>query len=404
MAGSIDVDVVVVGNGLVGGQLAVALARSGFTVAAVDGQDPAEALGDRFDGRNSAVALTSHRMLTRIGSWAGAAEEAAEILDIRVTERDRRRFLHYDHRTADAGGPFGWIVPNHALRRGIVQAQRGLAGLTVLAPDPLVSLHRTEGRVTARTRSGAVIHARLVVAADGRGSAVRDQAGIPVLSFGYGQAAAVTVVRHAAQHRNIAHEIFLPAGPFAILPLRDQHRSAIVWTDSAAQAEVLRTMNEAAFVRELRQRIGGFLGQVDLDDRRWIHPLGVQFARRYTDKRLVLVGDAAHGMHPIAGQGMNMGLRDVAALVHILEDARRVGQDIGADQVLARYPRWRRFDNLLMIGMTDGLNRLFSNANPMLAWGRATGLGLVDRLPRTKRFFMRQAMGLAGDLPHLMRA
>ncbi|MBY0431845.1 MAG: FAD-dependent monooxygenase, partial [Rhodospirillales bacterium] len=256
--------------------------------------------------------------------------------------------------------------------------------------------------VTARLEDGRLVRARLAVAADGRGSPTRQGAGIGLTRWDYHQTGIVCTVAHEKPHRFIAQEHFLPAGPFAILPLTG-NRSSIVWTEKSHLAPAILRQDDASFLAELKSRFGGFLGRIEVVGPRFGYPLSLQFADRYTDCRLVLIGDAAHGMHPIAGQGMNMGVRDVAALAEVLVDARRLGLDPGAPVVLSRYQRWRRFDNMLMLGLTDVLNRLFSNDLGAVALARDFGLAAVNRMPPLKKVLMRHAMGMVGELPRLMR-
>jgi 2-octaprenyl-6-methoxyphenol hydroxylase len=255
---------------------------------------------------------------------------------------------------------------------------------------------------------GRKVKARLAIAADGRNSRTREGAGIRVTHWSYEQAAIVCSVAHERSHDFTAHEHFLPAGPFAILPLmgdldRPGHCSSIVWTERADLAPAIMALDEKNFIAELQRRFGEFLGPLEVIGPKWCYPLSLQFTERTIDKRLALIGDAAHAMHPIAGQGLNMGLRDVAALAEVVLDAKRLGLDIGDGTMLERYQRWRRFDNTLMLAMTDGLNRLFSNDIRPLRLVRDIGLAAVNALPPLKKVFMRQAMGLVGDLPRLMR-
>ncbi len=397
-------DVVVVGGGLIGAVLALALARIGLGVALIerDAPDP------DADGRASAIALGSKRILEALGLWDAVADAAGPILDIRVSDGPSRLFLHYDHRdVADVarGEPLGFIVENHMLRR--TQAS---------ALDAAPEIYRVLGQVTGiergdaegspaavRLDDGRRVAADLVVGADGRRSAVRVAAGIRSLSWRYGQTALVCTVRHPHPHRAIAHERFLPAGPFALLPLKDPNRASIVWTESDARADALKRVDDATLSTLMTEQFGDYLGLLSIEGRRWFWPLGLHHADRYVDRRLVLVGDAAHGIHPIAGQGLNLGLRDVAALAEVLADSRRLGIDIGDAGVLDRYQRWRRPDTVALLAATDGLNRLFSNDLGPVRLARSLGLAAVNRVPSLKRLFMRQAMGLVGPLPRLAR-
>ncbi len=398
---SIDVDVLIVGGALIGGAMACALGRAGIPVAVVDMANPAVATDAKFDGRATAIALSSRRLLEGIGVWDKVSDSAAPMLDIRVSEGGSRLFLHYDH-GAVGDEPFGHMVENTHLRRALIETMDSLESVRVIAPAQCVRLDRGGGRVHAELSTGQRISAQLAVAADGRGSPTREAAGIGIVMWRYDQVAIVCTVVHEHSHRFIAHEHFLPAGPFAILPLLG-NRSSLVWTERADLAPAIMALDDEAFNDEMRRRFGDFLGHVEVVGPRWSYPLCLHFAETAIGERLALVGDALHGMHPIAGQGLNMGIRDVAALAEVVTDAFRLGFDIGAPDVLERYQRWRRFDNMLMLGLTDGLNRLFSNDITPVRMARAVGLGAVNRIPPLKRFFMRHAMGLVGELPRLLR-
>lgn len=404
---ALETEVLIVGCGLIGATLATAFGEAGLDVVVVDIRDPKEGLDAGFDGRASAIAQATGRVLDGLGLWRKLAADAAPIKDIRVSEGDSLLFLHYDHREA-GDQPFGHMVENRNLRKALFHRLRELDTVRLLAPAVVKTLDRGAGGVAAELAGGQKIRARLAVAADGRGSKTREDAGIRITKWSYNQSAIVCSVAHERCHDFIAHEHFLPAGPFAILPLmgapgRRGHCSSLVWTEKPDVAQAIMALDDAGFMAELERRFGDFLGRLEVSGPKWCYPLGLQFAETVIDKRLALVGDAAHVMHPIAGQGLNMGLRDVAALAEVVLDARRLGLDIGDGTVIERYQRWRRFDNSLMLAMTDGLNRLFSNDIRPLRLVRNTGLAAVNRLPPLKKFFMRHAMGLVGDLPRLMR-
>jgi len=410
-----DGEVLIVGGGMVGLTLAAALGGAGLAVALVDAAPEADRLDPGYDGRSSAIAHGSQRMLAAIGAWAGMAADAEPILDIRVSDGDAsgrvsRFFLHYDHRTLAAAGaaapPFGHIVENRVIRRALLDRLAALPSVLRLAGERLGPVVHETGRVVASLADGRQLEARLLTAADGRDSPLRQAAGIAVTRWDYPQASLVCTVGHALPHQGVAHEHFLPAGPFALLPMTDDaagHRSSLVWTERRGLADAMLGLDDRAFAGELRHRFGDSLGELRVRGRRWAHPLSLLHAARYVDRRLALVGDAAHAIHPIAGQGLNLGLRDVAALAEAIVDARRLGLDIGDTPVLERYQRWRRLDNVLLAAMTDGLNRLFSNDVAPLRLARDLGLAAVHRLPPLKRLLMRHAMGVTGELPRLVR-
>ncbi len=411
---SLQTDVLVVGGGMVGLTAAVALAQAGFAVIALDRAAPEAQLDAGFDGRVSAVAAGSRRALEGIGLWNHVLAQghvAEPIRDIRVSDGDSLAFVHYDSRALakkdEAAEPFGHIVENRVIRAALAARLAELPNLTLLAPAELASVVNETAHAVATLADGRVIRASLVVAAEGKDSALRAARGIAVTRWSYPQSAIVCTVAHEHPHHGVAHERFLPAGPFAILPMTDdvegRHRSSLVWTEKTALAPAYLSLNRADFDAEISRRVGDFLGRVESVGPRWSYPLSLLHAERYTDERLVLIGDAAHAIHPIAGQGLNLGLRDVAALAEVLVDAKRLGFDIGFGEVLARYERWRRFDNVLLAGITDGLNRLFSNSFAPLVLARRLGFRVVDRAGPLKGFFMRHAMGLVGELPRLSR-
>lgn len=402
-------EVLIVGGGMVGMTLASALGEAGLSVCVVDRNDPAAVLDAAFDGRASAIAFGSQRVLRALGLWPRLERDAEPILDIRVTDGDSSLFLHFDHR--DLGpAPLGYMVENRAIRSALLDHVRTIPSVRILAPVTLASLARGKGHVEAALADGRELRAAVAIGADGRHSRLREGAGIATTGWSYPQTAIVCTVAHSRPHHGIAHERFLPAGPFAILPMtpltRDGqacHRSSIVWTERAHLAPALLRLNEADFNAELAKRFGGHLGALRVLGRRWSFALALMHAESYIAHRLALVGDAAHAIHPIAGQGLNMGLRDVAAAAEVLVDARRLGLDIGDVSVLERYQRWRRFDNLVLCAATDALNRLFSNDLAPLRLARDLGLAAVNGVGPLRRFFMRQAMGVLGELPRLVR-
>jgi 2-octaprenyl-6-methoxyphenol hydroxylase len=400
-AADLDVELIVAGGGLTGLILAVACAGAGLAVAVIDREAPAAMLAEPFDGRTTAIAQGSKRVLDAIGLWPRIAPEAEPILQIRVADGGSPLFLHYDH--SDLGtAPLGYIVENRILRRALMAQAAELPTLRHVAPATINAVERGDWRALAHLGDGRRVAGALVAACDGARSPLREAAGIKTLAWTYPQISIVCTVRHALPHRGVAVEHFLPAGPFAILPMTG-NRSSIVWTERADRAPALLALDDARLTDEIARRFSDFLGALTLEGPRWSYPLSLLHAERYAAARLALVGDAAHVIHPIAGQGLNLGIRDTAALAELVVDQRRLGLDIGEPRLLERYERWRRFDNVMLAAVTDGLNRLFSNAVPGVALARDLGLSAIDRLPTVKRFLMRHAMGLVGELPRLVR-
>jgi 2-octaprenyl-6-methoxyphenol hydroxylase len=396
-------DVLIAGGGLTGLSLAIALRRalgSEFTVVLADpGLDRAAE-----DVRASAIAAAARRLFETIGVWQKVADQAQPILDMVVTDSKlddamRPTFLTFEGEI-EPGEPFAHMIENAPLIAALL-AEAQAAGVDLRASA--VSSFETSGdRVDVKLAGGEEISTRLLAAADGARSAIRDRAGIASVGWNYGQSGIVTTVAHERPHRGRAEEHFLPAGPFAILPLTG-NRSSIVWTEESGEAARIVALPDEDFHAELEKRFGLHLGDIALAGPRRAYPLGLSVARAFIAERIALVGDAAHVIHPIAGQGLNMGLRDVAALAEAVVDAVRLGLDPGGTPVLERYQRWRRFDTLAMGIATDGLNRLFSNRSAALRLVRDVGLGLVERLPLLKGFFIREAAGLTGEVPKLLR-
>ncbi|HUC11502.1 MAG TPA: UbiH/UbiF/VisC/COQ6 family ubiquinone biosynthesis hydroxylase [Stellaceae bacterium] len=397
-----DVELVIAGGGLNGLVLGIACAGAGLDCAVIDRQSPAAMSRADFDGRSSAIAYGSQQVLSAIGVWPALAAEAEPILEIRVADNNAPLFLHYDHRELGSDTPLGWIIENRVLRRALIEHARRLPNLTLLAPLEVKAVETAPARAIAALSDGRLLTARLVAAADGASSPLRHAAGIGTIEWRYRQTAIVTTVRHERPHAGIAVEHFLPAGPFAILPMTGD-RSSIVWTEREEVAARVMALADEAFAAELSARFGDFLGWVEPVAPSWSYPVGLMLAERYVERRLALVGEAAHLIHPIAGQGLNLGIRDVAALAELVVDRRRLGLDIGDDELLARYQQWRRFDAVLLAAVTDGLNRLFSNDVMPLRLIRDLGLAVVNRVPPIKRFLMRDAMGITGELPRLVQ-
>ena len=399
-------DVIIAGGGLVGNALALALAQENIRVVVVDPLAVSAQIDAAFDGRTSAIALGSVRILKRLGVWKFLEGQASPIHDIRVCDGDAPGFVHY--RDKDVGNePFGYIIENRLLRHGLYEALTRATNIAMLTPHTVTGFKAETGSVTATLEDGTILTASLLVAADGRFSKLREQAGIDARVLSYGQTAMVCVVHHANPHHGLALERFMPEGPFAVLPLTDdaagKHRSGIVWTERNTDAPHYLALPDAEFNAELARRMGDYWGEVVVIGKRFAYPLKLMHATQFVSARFALVGDAAHGIHPIAGQGVNLGYRDVAALTELLAEQHRLGLDLGAASLLAHYQRWRKSDSVSMTASTDLLNRLFSNSSPSLAFLRRTGLKMVEQMPPVKKFFMRHAMGLVGDLPKMMQ-
>ena len=397
-----NTDVLIAGGGFAGLALALALRRALGPRFAVALADPELARGD--DLRASAIAAAPRRMFEALGVWDAVGGEAQPILDMvitdsRVDDAVRPVFLTFEGEI-EPGEPFAHMIENARLVAALA-ASAASAGVTLVS-EPVKDFTAGRAGVSVELGDGSKWAAKLLVAADGARSRLRERAGIAVHGWSYGQSAIVTTVAHERDHHGRAEEHFLPGGPFAILPLRD-NRSSIVWTERTADAERLVALPDAEFHDELEKRFGLHLGDITLAGPRRAYPLGLWVARSFVGERMALVGDAAHVIHPIAGQGLNMGLRDIAALAEAVVDGARLGLDPGDATVLERYQRWRRFDTMTMSVSTDALNRLFSNRSDVLRLARDIGLGLVDRLPPLKRMFMREAAGLSGEVPKLLR-
>ncbi len=399
-----NIDVLVAGGGFAGLTLAIALRQGLGPSFSVSVADPTLGMSRGEDERASAIVAAARRLFETIGVWQAVAADAQPILDMVVTDSRladavRPSFLTFAGEV-EPGEPFAHMIENGLLVDALAAKAREVG--VMLQPSALATFARDRGRVTAALADGNELNARLLVAADGARSTIRTAAGIATHGWNYGQSAIVINVAHERDHEGRAEEHFLPAGPFAILPLKGR-RSSIVWTETTAEAARIVALPDEAFHAELEQRFKLHLGDLKVIGARRVHPLGFFVARAFVADRIALIGDAAHVIHPIAGQGLNMGLKDVAALAEVIVDAARLGLDPGAADVLERYQRWRRFDTMAMGLATDGLNRLFSNRSDVLRLARDVGLGLVDRLPGLKRLFIREAAGLVGEVPKLLR-
>jgi 2-octaprenyl-6-methoxyphenol hydroxylase len=407
-------DVVIVGGGVVGLTLALAFEQAGLSVIALDGAPPPQ-LDEKFDGRAFAIGYSSFRMWRALGLEAALGGDFQRIDDILVTDGRTpdglRRAgpsaldLHFDRREVDAraeGEALGYMVENRVVRRALAEVVAARPGIDLRTSARVTSIEASAEQARVTLASGDAIEASLIVGADGRASSVRAAIRSRPIGWNYNQTAIVCTIAHAKSHGGVAHEYFLPGGPFALLPLTD-NRTNIVWTERPAIARALLAMDEDDFLAELRRRTGDHLGALGLVGPRFSYPLSLQLAETMIGPRVALVGDAAHAIHPIAGQGLNLGLRDVAALAECVADGVGVGLDPADFTLLSSYQRWRRFDNVSMALATDALTRLFSNDWARLRWARDIGMAAVGRAGPARRFFMRHAGGATGDLPRLLR-
>jgi 2-octaprenyl-6-methoxyphenol hydroxylase len=402
---SLQTDVVIAGGGMVGLTLALALAQGGLGVAVVDPIPKAKVLNETFDGRVSALSYSAVRMLKALGVWVHLEADAQPILDILVSDAGLDRnpspfSLHFDHR--EIGEPMGAIVENRHIRRALFEALEAIESIALIAPAAVDSVEVAEGAATAQISTGDTLRAPLVVAADGRESPLREQMDLRVIAWSYPQMGIVATVHHERPHDGTAYEHFLPSGPFAILPMTG-NRSSLVWTEREELAPAIMKLSPKDFETEVARRFGNHLGAIEVVGSRWSYPLRFHLARAYVKPRFALAGDAAHGIHPIAGQGLNLGLKDVAALAECVLDSMRLGLEPGDYEALKRYERWRRFDSFALAAATDGLNLLFSNDLAPVRAIRDLGLGMVDGIGPLRRFFMRHAGGDLGTLPRLLR-
>ncbi|WP_246227706.1 UbiH/UbiF/VisC/COQ6 family ubiquinone biosynthesis hydroxylase [Roseobacter ponti] len=401
-----DTDIIVVGGGLNGPVLALALSSAGLSVTVIDALPAPVRKKSGFDGRSYALALASARLMQGIGVWDTLDDKAQPILDIKVTdgragEGPSPFFMHFDHAEIEEG-PMGYMVEDRHLRPALLKAMNAHKNITQISERRVTGQQTDPTGVRVTLDDGQTLRGRVLAGCDGRSSGTAKRAGIARTGWPYDQTALVCALEHALPHNGVAHQFFMPAGPLAILPLTG-NRSSIVWSEKTDAAQRINEMPDSDYLDVLRPRFGSFLGEISLAGERFTYPLSLSLATELVADRTALVGDAAHGVHPIAGQGLNAGLRDIAALAEVLADASRRGEDIGARGTLERYQTWRRFDNATLALATDAFNRLFSNDNPLLRAARDIGMGLINKAPALRRGFIREAAGLTGDLPRLLR-
>ncbi|HEX2840631.1 FAD-dependent monooxygenase [Hyphomicrobium sp.] len=406
-------DIVISGGSFAGLAFARALTWAlgdGIRIAIVDRSPRKETTAP--DARAFALSAGARRMLDTLGIWQAISNAAQPVTEIEITDSSldagiRPVLLKYDNRLGDEGAtdaePASSIVPAPELEQALYRSVADAPGVTFLTPAEIIRFVDTGPGVSITLRDGSELTASLLVGAEGRRSPSRDEAGIKTIGWRYDQTAIVTTIAHERPHNARAIQHFLPGGPFAILPLPG-NRSCLTWTEDAGEATRILALDDATFLAEVETRVAGRLGALEVVGPRQSWPLEMHLARAYIAPRFAILGDAAHGVHPIAGQGVNLAFRDVAALSEIVVDTMRVGLDPGNLESLGRYERWRRFDSALSAAAFDGLNRLFSNDQMLVRAARDFGLGLVDRLPGLKRRFVSEAAGLTGDLPRLFKS
>ena len=398
---------------MAGATLALALESGGLKAVLVDPLPFDTQIAPTFDGRASAVAFSCFRQWRALGVGQRLESSAQRIEQILVTDGrspgaapglQLPAFLRFDSaEIADRseGEPLGYLIENRCIRAALAQ-QVEAAKIKVLAPARVAGLEVSSDGAAVRLEDGRTVEAPLVVGSDGRGSLIRREAGIGTVGWPYPEVGLVATVKLSRPHKGVAHEHFLPSGPFAILPLTED-RASLVWTERADRGRALAAARPEVFHAHLNRRFGDFVGPATLDGKVFVYPLALELAERMTAPRIALLGDAAHGVHPIAGQGLNLGLKDAAALAEVLVQAARIGEDLGSEAVLERYARWRRTDNVALAAATDLFNRLFSNDLTPLRLVRGAGMALVNRIGPARRFFMQEAGGATGDLPRLLR-
>jgi 2-octaprenyl-6-methoxyphenol hydroxylase len=413
MSQTLSSEVVVVGAGMAGATLALALAQGGLRTVLIDPLPFETMVAEAFDGRASAISFSCFRQWRALGLAEDLEPHAQRIEQILVTDGRSPgasapspggawlRFDSAEIQDRSDGEPLGWLIENRRIRAALARAVRA-APIEVMAPARMASLHTSEAGAQVLLEDGRTLEAPVVIGADGRASKVRQAAGIEVTGWGYDHLGVVATVSLERDHQGVAYEHFLPSGPFAILPLTER-RASLVWTERRARAEALMAARPEVFAAHMRRRFGTFLGEIQTLGPRFVYPLSLQLAQRIIAQRVALMGDAAHAVHPIAGQGLNMGLKDAAALAQTLVEAVRLGEDIGEAGVLERYARWRSVDNIGVALATDVFTRLFSTDQPLVRLARDLGMAAVNRLGPARRLFMTEAGGAAGDLPRLLR-
>ncbi|MFO1242271.1 MAG: UbiH/UbiF/VisC/COQ6 family ubiquinone biosynthesis hydroxylase [Rickettsiales bacterium] len=397
----IEADILIIGAGLVGAAQALALSKEGIRSVIVERDTPENVLALEYDGRVSAISHASVQVMKHIGIWETLLPHAGPMNDIRVVDEDSPALVHFSH-TEVGSEPFGYMLPNVFLRQTLLRAVMNNSNITYLPQTELESTTAADNHRISTLKDGRTIRSSLLLAADGKFSQTREMLAVGHRITEYGQTAIVATVKHSQPHHGIAVEQFLPAGPLALLPMTED-RTAVVWTEPHAMAKHIMQLPEEAFIEELEARLKGYLGSCIIQGKRHAYPLALIQADKYYVERAALIGDSAHGIHPIAGQGVNLGYRDVAVMTDIIANQKKLGLDLGSLTALEHYQQWRKFDAWSMAAVTDGLNRLFSTNRPLTRLVRRLGLSTFQRFSPLKQMFMQTAMGMQGDLPRMLQ-
>ena len=401
----VDSDIIIVGGGLNGSLMAIAAANIGFSTIVLDSKDNEASAKNRFDGRSYALALSSVRLLKNLDIFEDIIDKSQPILDIKILDgklvQGPSQFsLHFDNNEIH-DGPMGQMVEDRFIRKALFTKISKNEQINYKFNSKVTEHKNQSGYISVKLDNGKKLNTKLLIGADGRNSELASRADIKKSGWKYNQSALVCAIEHEADHNGVAWQYFMPSGPLAVLPMTGK-RSCIVWTEQNANAKAINLFDETRYTKILAARLGNFLGKFKIIGDRHTYPLELSIADRFIDERLALIGDAAHSVHPIAGQGLNAGFKDIAVLAHIIQDAHHRGEDLGSLGVLKRYEEWRRFDSAQLAYSTDLFNKLFSNENEALRLARNIGLKLLDSIPVAKRNIIKEAAGITGELPRLM--
>ena len=401
----VDSDIIIVGGGLNGSLMAIAAANIGFSTIVLDSKDNEARIENRFDGRSYALALSSVRLLKNLNIFKDIIDKSQPILDIKILDgklvQGPSQFsLHFDNNEIH-DGPMGQMVEDRFIRKALFTKINKNEQIDYKFNSKVTEHKKQSGYISVTLDNGKKLNTKLLVGADGKNSELANRAEIKKSGWKYNQSALVCAIEHEADHNGVAWQYFMPSGPLAVLPMTGK-RSCIVWTEQNANAKAINLFDETRYTKILAARLGNFLGKFKIIGDRHTYPLELSIADQFIDERLALIGDAAHSVHPIAGQGLNAGFKDIAVLAHIIQDAHNRGEDLGSLGVLKRYEEWRRFDSAQLAYSTDLFNKLFSNENEALRLARNIGLKLLDSIPVAKRNIIKEAAGITGELPRLM--